>query len=182
MIAAEGIMIVLRIFHILAGVLWVGSAFFFVAFLGPASGMVAPEVSGPFFQVLVNKMGVPKVITGLATVTVTCGWLLWLKDLHDYSDWSLSNWVLHQPNHMGLVLTIGGILATLAFFEGYLGVGKNVERLTEMGGKIAASGAPPTPEQQATMGKIQASLRKHGQQDLVILLLAVVAMSTARYW
>jgi ribose/xylose/arabinose/galactoside ABC-type transport system permease subunit len=180
LIASDGIMIVLRVFHILAGVLWVGSSFFFVAFLGPASGMVGPEVSGPMFGVLVNKMRVPKVITGLAMVTVTFGWLLWLKDLHDYSDWDVGDWVFHH--HFGLVLTIGAILATFAFFEGYLGVGKNVERLTEMGGQIAASGAPPTPEQGSTMQKLQADIKKHGQQDLVLLLLAVLAMATARYW
>jgi len=178
--ATDGIMIVLRLFHIVAGVLWVGSAFFFVGFLGPATGMVGPEVSGPLFQVLVGKMRVPKVITRFAMITVTFGWLLWLKDLRDYSDWSLSNWVFH--NHFGLVLTIGAILATVAFVEGYLGVGKNVERLTEMGGQIAASGAPPTPEQQSRMQKLQQDIKKHGQQDLVLLLLAVIAMSTARYW
>jgi ribose/xylose/arabinose/galactoside ABC-type transport system permease subunit len=179
-IASDGVMLVLRTFHIIAGVLWVGSAFFFVAFLGPASGMVGPEVSGPFFQVLVAKMHVPRVITRLGMVTVTFGWLLWLKDLRDYSDWNLNDWVFHH--HFGLVLTIGAILASLAFFEGYLGVGKNVEKLTEMGGQIAASGAPPTPEQQSRMQKIQADIKKHGQQDLVLLLLAVFAMATARYW
>lgn len=179
MIATDGIMIALRIFHILAGVLWVGSAFFFVAFLGPASGMVGPEVAGPLFGVLVNKMRVPKIITGLGMTTVTFGWLLWLKDLRD-ADWSLSAWAWHS--HFGLVLTIGGVLATFAAFEGYLGVGKNVERLTEMGGKIAASGAPPTPEQGSAMQKLQADIKKHGKTDLVLLLLAVLAMSTARYW
>jgi ribose/xylose/arabinose/galactoside ABC-type transport system permease subunit len=142
--------------------------------------MVGPEVSGPLFQVLVAKMRVPKVITRLGMVTVTFGWLLWLKDLRDYSDWGLSDWVFHT--HFGLVLTIGAILASLAFFEGYLGVGKNVERLTEMGGQIAASGGPPTPEQQSRMQKLQADIKKHGQQDLVLLLLAVFAMATARYW
>ena len=179
MIATDGLMIVLRIFHILAGVLWVGSAFFFVAFLGPAAGMVPPDVSGPFFQVLVNKMRVPKVITGLATFTVTFGWILWLKNLRDY-DWNLSAWAWHY--HTGLALTIGGILATFAYFEGYLGVGKNVERITELGGQIAASGGPPTPEQQSRMQKLQADVKKHGQQDLVLLVLAVIAMATSQYW
>ena len=179
MIATDGLMIVLRIFHILAGVLWVGSAFFFVAFLGPAAGMVSPDVSGPFFQVLVNKMRVPKVITGLATFTVAFGWLLWLKNLSDF-DWQLSAWAWHY--HPGFVLTIGGILASLAYVEGYLGVGRNVERITELGGQIAASGGPPTPEQQSRIQKLQADVKKHGQQDLVLLVLAVLAMATARYW
>jgi hypothetical protein len=179
LIATDGVMIVLRICHILAGVLWVGSAFFFVAFLGPAAGMVGPDVAGPFFQVLVGKMRVAKVITVIAVVTVTFGWILWLKNLRDY-DWNLSAWAWHS--HFGLALTIGGILATFAFFEGYLGVGKNVERITELGGQIAASGGPPTPEQQSTMTKLQGTVKKHGQQDLVVLVLAVMAMATARYW
>jgi hypothetical protein len=96
-------MIVLRILHIGAGVLWVGSAFFFVAFLGPAAGQVGPDVSGPLFQVLVGKMRVPKVITGFATVAVIAGWLMWLKDLNDYK-WHLNNWIFHSGN-FGLVLT-----------------------------------------------------------------------------
>ena len=179
MIATDGVMIVLRIFHIVAGVLWVGTAFFFVAFLGPASGMVGPQVAGPFFQVLVGKMRVPKVITGLAAFTVGFGWLLWLKNLRDY-DWKLSAWAWHY--RPGLVFTIGGILASLAFFEGYLGVGKKVEEITELGGQIAAGGGPPTPEQQSRLQQLQEDVKKHGQQDLVLLVLAVVAMATARYW
>lgn len=173
-------MIVLRILHIGAGVLWVGSAFFFVAFLGPAVGEVGPEVSGPLFQVLVTKMKVPSRITTFAMVAVTAGWLMWLRDLRDYR-WQLNNWIFHSGN-FGLVLTIGAILATIAFYEGYAGVGKNVERITELGGQIAASGGPPSPEQASTMQKLQESVKKHGQTDLVLLLLAVVAMSTARYW
>jgi len=179
LIATDGVMIVLRIFHILSGVLWVGSAFFFVAFLGPASGMVGPQVAGPLFQVLVGKMRVPKVITGLAVFTVTFGWILWLKNLHDY-DWHLSAWAWHY--HTGLALTIGGILATLAALEGYFGVGKKVERITEMGAHAAASGGPPTPEQQSQMQKLQEEVKGHGQRDLVLLVLAVIAMATAQYW
>jgi hypothetical protein len=178
--SADGFMIVFRILHIVAGVLWVGSAFFLVAFLGPALGQVGPDVSGPLFQVLVGKIKVPKRITVFATVAVAAGWLLWLKDLRDYR-WHVNNWVFHSGN-LGLVLTIGAILATIAYFEGYFGVGKNVERIAELGGQIAASGGSPSPEQASTMQRLQADLKKHGQIDLVLLLLAVIAMSTARYW
>jgi len=105
---------------------------------------------------------------------------MWLKDLNDYK-WHLNNWIFHSGN-FGLVLTIGAILATIAYFEGYRGVGRNVERITDLGGQIAASGGPPSPEQASTMERLQAGVKKHGQADLVLLLLAVIAMSTARYW
>ena len=181
MIATDAVMLVLRIFHIVGGVLWVGSAFFFVAFLGPATGMVGPEVSGPLFQTLVAKMHVPRIITGLGFTTVVAGWLMWLRDLNVYADWNVGDWIFHTSN-FGLVLTIGAVLATIAAFEGSIGVGKNVERITELGGQIAASGGPPTPEQQSRMQMLQQHVRKHGQTDIVLLLLAVLAMATARYW
>jgi len=42
MIAAVPFMLVFRFLHILAGVLWVGSAFLFVGFIGPSAVDVGP--------------------------------------------------------------------------------------------------------------------------------------------
>ena len=82
----------------------------------------------------------------------------------------------------GLGLTIGGVLATIAFVEGAFGVGRNVERLVDLGDEVAASGGPPSPEQQSKLDRIGADLEKFGKIDLVLLLLATAAMATARYW
>jgi uncharacterized membrane protein len=177
LVAASVFMIVFRLLHIVAGVLWVGSAFLFVGFIGPSAAEVGPS-AGPLLTAAVKKRKVAKVITYLGMTTVTAGWIMWLKDLRDMG-WSLGDWV---TSTFGLVLTIGAALATLAFFEGYLGVGRNVERMVDLGGEIAASGGPPTPEQGAEMARIQGHLKTHGQRDLILLVLAVAAMATARYW
>jgi uncharacterized membrane protein len=169
-------MIVFRFFHIVCGALWVGSAFLFVGFIGPSAAEVGPS-AGPLLSVAVKKRKVAKVITWLGMITVTAGWLMWFGDMDDAG--GLSDWL---GTHFGLVLTIGAVLATAAFFLGYFGVGRNVERLVDLGDEIRASGAPPSDEQQARMAHIAAELKKHGQVDLVLLLLAVTAMSTARYW
>ena len=105
------------------------------------------------------------------------GWILWLRNMSLYP--SLGDWV---SSSFGLVLTIGGVLATISAFEGAIGVGRGVERLVDLGGEIAASGGPPTPEQQARLDHLSSSLERHGKIDLVLLLLAVTAMATARYW
>jgi hypothetical protein len=55
-------MIVLRLFHIIGGALWVGMAFLFVGFIGPAAAAVAPS-GGPLLSVAVKKRGAAKVIT-----------------------------------------------------------------------------------------------------------------------
>jgi len=168
--------VVFRLLHIVAGALWVGSAFMFGAFIGPSAAEVAPT-AGPLFGVLVHKRKLPAVIEGLGGVTVLAGWIMWLGRMNEYG--GIGNWL---DTTFGQVLTIGAILATTAFFVGWFGVGKNVERLVALGDRIAAGGAPPTAEQGAEMGRIQKSLEVAGKVDLVLLLLAVAAMSTARYW
>src|SRR5262245_19378145 len=119
--SADIVMIVLRFFHIVGGALWVGSAFLFVAVIGPSAAEVGPS-AGPLLQVAVKKRKVAQQITIFGASAVIAGWLMWLKDLKDY-DWNVSNWVFHSGG-FGLALTLGGILATIAFYEGYFHVGK----------------------------------------------------------
>jgi hypothetical protein len=175
-IASEPFMLVFRILHILSGVLWVGAAFLFVAIIGPAAAEVGPS-SGPLMVNAVKKRKVTKVILVLGAVTVLAGWAMWIRNatLHD----SLGDWL---GSTFGIVMTIGGVLATTTFFVGYLGVGNNVDRLVEVIEEIEASGGPPTPEQQSRMDALGATLQKFGKTDLLLLLLAVLAMATARYW
>ena len=105
------------------------------------------------------------------------GWIMWFRDMNQFG--SLGDWL---DSSFGLVITIGAVVATIAAVEGALGVGRNVERLVDLGDEVAASGGPPTPEQQARLDHLGAEIEKFGKLDLVLLLLAVSAMATARYW
>jgi hypothetical protein len=165
-----------RLFHIVAGALWVGSAFLFSAFLGPSVAEVGPS-AGPLLTVLVKKRKLPTVIKALSGVTVLAGWILWLRDLDLYG--GIGDWL---GSSFGLVLTVGAVLATIAFVIGMVGIAPNVERLVDLGGEIAAGGGPPTPEQGAEMARTSKALEAASKVDLVLLLLAVAAMATARYW
>jgi uncharacterized membrane protein len=176
MIAAEPFMIVFRFLHILTGVAWVGSAFLFALFIGPSANEVGPS-AGPLLTAVVKKRKVAKVITVLSGVTVLAGWVMWLRNMSQSP--SLGEWV---TSSFGLALTIGGVLATISAVFGAISVGLGIERLVELGGQVAASGGPPTPEQQTRLDHLSSSLERHGRIDLVLLLLAVTAMATARYW
>ncbi len=176
MIGAQPVMIAFRFLHIVSGALWVGSAFLFVGFIGPSAAEVGPS-AGPLMSAAVKKRKVATVITILGAVTVTAGWIMWFRDMNDYG--GIGSWL---DSAFGKGITTGAVLATITFFIGYFGVGRNVERLVSLGDEIAALGGPPSPEQVASLSRTGAALEKHGKLDLVLLLLAVSAMATARYW
>ena len=171
----DPLMIVLRLFHIVGGALWFGSAFLFAGFIGPAAAETAPA-SGVLMSAVVKKRRVAEVIKWLAITTVIAGWAIWLK-------FALSAGVdVWVTSTYGLVLTIGGVLATAAAYFGITGIGNNVEKLVEIGDEVAASGGPPSPEQGARMAHLGAEIQKHSKIDIVLLFTAVIAMATARYW
>ncbi|MEO8477888.1 MAG: hypothetical protein ABI572_12690 [Actinomycetota bacterium] len=176
MIATQLFMLFFRFFHIVAGVLWVGSAFLFGVFIGPSAAEVGPS-AGPLLHVAVKKRKVAKVIKVLSIVNVAAGWTLWLHDMGAYG--GLSEWL---GSSFGVGLTIGAVFATAALAVGWYGVGRNVENLVDLGAEIGRSGGTPSPEQGARMASISASLEKFSKIDLALLLVAVTTMSTARYW
>jgi hypothetical protein len=83
---------------------------------------------------------------------------------------------------MGLGLTIGAVVALAAFYFGYFGVGRNVERLVDVGGQLARSEGPPAPELVERFHHLQVELKRHSIIDMILLLIAIATMSTARYW
>ncbi|HEX8100750.1 MAG TPA: hypothetical protein VF660_11195 [Actinomycetota bacterium] len=175
--AAVPFMLLFRFLHIVAGVLWVGSAFMFILFVGPTAGEVGPA-AGPMLHGIVEKRNFAKIITALAITTVAAGWIMWLYNgLRVFA--SFGDFI---SSRFGLVLTIGGLLGTAALIGGAVGIGPKAERLVKLGGEIAAGGGVPSPEQGAEMGRLQAALKRNGQRDLILLILAVIAMATARYW
>ena len=171
----DPLMIVLRLFHIVGGALWFGSAFLFAGFIGPAAAETAPA-SGVLMSAVVKKRRVAEVIKWLAITTVIAGWAIWLKFALAAG---VDVWV---TSTYGLVLTIGGVLATAAAYFGITGIGNNVEKLVRLGDEVAAAGGPPTPEQGAEMARLGAEIQRHGKIDLALLFLAVAAMATAQYW
>lgn len=175
MLASSTFFLVFRFVHIIAGALWFGSAFLFSLFLGPAAAKVGPA-SAPVMHVAVKERKVAKVITGLAITAVSAGWIMWLY--HANQAGLQAWWDLTEAK----VLLLGGVLATIAMFEGLHGVGNNVEKLVDLGDEVAGSGGPPSPEQAAVMQRLGAAIERSSKIDLVLLFLAVACMATARYW
>lgn len=169
-------MIVFRIVHILAAVLWVGSAFLFTVFIGPTAAELGPAAF-PMMKTLVEERHVPRVIEILSGSAVLGGLFLYWHDWHAYG--SFGSWLGHP---FGIGITIGAISAIAAFFVGNFGIGQTVEKIVEVGNAIAAADGPPPQQLLVETERLGARVKAASQVDLVLLLIAVVTMATARYW
>jgi uncharacterized membrane protein len=165
--------IVLRLIHIMSGVFWVGAATAFFLFVqpsivaaGPAGGVVMREIA------VVRRF--PEVQTIAATLTVLAGFLLYLKDSAGFQ----TSWMFGAG---GIGFTIGGLAAIAVWVAGFAGVRPRVARMGAIGAAVQASGGPPNAEQQAEIGKIQGELRTLGLWHVVLFVIAVAGMASARY-
>ena len=179
MIGADWFYIVFRIFHIGAGIAWVGSVYFLVVFVQPTSAAIGPAAA-PFMTELLGARRLVDRILVLATVTILAGLILYLKDMNlagGFGDWI--------GTARGVVFTIGGVAAILAVAIVVVGTRPGVERLLAIGRQIGQAtqegGAPPT-ELAAEVSVLQGKLRGYARAGFGLRVVAVLAMATARYW
>ena len=179
MIGAEWFYIIFRIFHIGAGIAWVGSVYFLVVFVQPASAAIGPAAA-PFMNELLGARKLVDRIIALAAVTILAGLILYLKDMDlagGFGDWI--------GTARGVVFTIGGVAAILAVAIGIFGTRPAVQRLLAVGrqvGQLTQGGAAPPPEVAAEVAVLQGKLRGFARASFGLLVVAVLTMSTARYW
>jgi len=166
------LMIVLRLIHILSGVFWAGTAFFFVSFLEPTVEAAGPE-GGKFMQKLAQtRFAIALSMAGL--LTVLSGLLMYWRDSGGFQ-------VAWITTPTGLAFAVGGLAGILAFLIGFFVSRPAVARMTVIGQQAQAAGGPPSPEQ---MAEIQALQKRVGQGALRVALLltvALIGMSVARY-
>ncbi len=176
MIAAEWFFIVFRILHIGAGIVWVGSVFFLVAFVQPSAAAIAPA-GAPFMSELLGARRLVDRILIMASVTIVAGLILYLRDMNDAGGFG----DLVGTND-GVALTIGGVAAIAAFLVGLFGTRPNVRRLLGLGRQIASAEQPLAPELAAQVASLQDLTKMLARISLGLLGITVIAMSTARYW
>jgi uncharacterized membrane protein len=176
MLAASAYMIVFRIVHIVVGVVWVGGLALLVLFIQPSARSLGPA-GGPFVQELLARRRLPTYLLSAGGITIAAGLFLYWRDWR--ATGSLSDWV---SSRYGLVLTIGSFSSLVGFFIGLLGVKPTTDRLLSLAASLAAVPPPPPPERAAELQALQLRARRLATTVLVFLVLAVVAMATARYW
>ena len=165
----EALKIVLRIVHIVTGVLWVGGAALFFFYVEPTINKLGPDAER-FVDELIVRRKAPRYFIVISTLAVAAGVILyWL------------NWLPAATTLPGLTFGIGGLAAIAAWLGGAILIPRALHEVAAIGGEMKTAGGPPSAELMGRMHTAQERLRTYGLLDLVLLLFAVVAMATARY-
>jgi uncharacterized membrane protein len=164
-------MVILRLIHIFAGIFWVGSAMFIAGFVMPT--VRATQADGTrFMQGMYKHTRLLAAMPVAAILTTAAGVLLYVR----VSDHFNSDWITATG---GIVLTVGSVAGILAFGHGAATVGR-------LSGEMAAAlreieGQAATPDQLAHIQQLGRKLGTHSNISLVLMIIAVVGMASARY-
>jgi hypothetical protein len=166
--------IVLLALHICSGVFWAGATIYLAAFIAPAVQASGPEGT-KFMQQLAKTRKLPVVMTLIATLNVLSGILLiWvLTSGFEHSEW--------MGSRRGIIISLGGTLAIIAYLEGLLVTRPTVLKINKVGKAIADAGGPPSAEQMQQLMSYRKKIFMANNIVAVMLAFAVIAMSLGKY-
>lgn len=168
--AAE--LFVLRIVHVLGGVLWVGTAVFVAAFLMPAMKDAGPAAGAVMAGLQKRKMMVFLPVTAILTLLSGIRLLMIVSNGFDGSYFSTGS---------GQIFGFAGILALVAFVLGMF-----ISRPAMGRASAIAASLPATPEAERgplmqEMNALRERAAKIAVLVAVLLVLTVAGMAVARY-
>lgn len=173
-LATDAYMVVLRIVHISTGVIWVGSLFVVVVFVQPSAAALGPT-GAPFMSELRRRRFVDVVFID-ALFTVLAGAFLYWHDWRTYP--SFGDWI---GSSFGVTLTVGALLAISALGVAASVTRPTIVRLVGLGTQVARLGGTASPELASQIGGLQRRLVLAERASFTLVLLAVMAMASARY-
>jgi hypothetical protein len=81
----------------------------------------------------------------------------------------------------GLMLTLGAVAGFIALLTGYFMQNRTTNKMKILSLSIAASGGPPSSEQQVEMKSLSETVAKGSQITSIFLALSLLGMSIAQY-
>jgi hypothetical protein len=168
------LILLLRVLHVVGGVLWVGGAAIHTLFIEPTAKATGPEGS-KFVQYLMGRRNFAAFMNICSAATILAGGLLF---------WNSSGglqpaWLASGP---GVVFTVGSVIGIVVYLLGLFLIKPRAERLAALGRQIGAAGGPPAPAQLAELQQIDQQMSAIGRVDFALLMGALFTMATARYW
>jgi hypothetical protein len=160
--------LLVRVVHALLGAFWAGSAFLMAYFLLPA--VEETGSSGGAVMEALTRRNMIRVLIWMGVFTVLTGiYLLWGMSGHFTGPF--------MGTEAGILLSTGGLFGILALLVAVHVSRPTARKLVALGAKVAASGAPPTPEEVAEMTRLRGKLKFAARLVAVLLAVTLVCMA-----
>ena len=164
---------VLRLVHVLAGAVWVGSVLFVACFLMPAVRAAGPA-GGAVMGQLMQARKLPQFMMAMAVLTLLSGFgLVYVLAGSMGFQWFTVG--------MGRVIGVGALLTLVAMAIGMAVNAPTAARLAKLTAGFQSAGCPPTAEESAQAQALQARLGRAAVAVAILLAGAAACMAVARY-
>jgi uncharacterized membrane protein len=167
----QSVILILRLLHVVSGVLWVGGAAVLAGFVLPAA---RDQNSLGYLRQLIWKHNLPRYLN----VTLV---LALLSGLTMYGNLVAVTHGAWARSHVGLALGVGGALAIIAAIIATFVAAPAIHRALQLAGDAATMDVPREPAEQLAVDR---ALDRYGaaMRVVVALLLGTAAlMAIARY-
>jgi uncharacterized membrane protein len=164
-------MLILRAIHILFGIFWVGTTFFFVLFFEPTIKAAGPAGGTVMGRLALTRFPLQMAVSSILTVGI--GVVMYLIDSHGFQ----VNWISTPP---GIAMTIGSLAGIVAFLLGLIVQTPTSARMAALQKEIQGAGGPPTPAQLDEMRVLQEKITNASRWGAVLMVIAVLGMAMAR--
>ncbi len=167
------VIVILRIVHIVCGILWVGGVVMVGIFIMP-SVMAAGPAGGAVMKEMVQVRRMPNILMGLAIATVLAGLGLFYNDARGAGNtWASSR--------MGMIISIGALLAIISVTIGATFGAPTAKKMGAHAAAMMARGGPPSEADKAEMARLQRRVLLASRLVAVLVVLAATAMAVGRY-
>jgi hypothetical protein len=169
----DGWLILFRIVHVGAAMMWFGGAIIGGFFLQPTAKALG-SAGQPFMDHLMKRRGMGIFFPIVAALTILAGAVLYWRD----SGGLQAAWIMSPT---GLAFTIGGLAALVAFVGGLVLIGPSIAEQAAVQAELASGDGVPSAEQTRRLARADGRMRLSSRIDLPLLLLAGLTMAVARY-
>jgi hypothetical protein len=169
----DGWLILFRIVHVGAAMMWFGGAIIGGFFLQPTAKALG-SAGQPFMDHLMKRRGMGIFFPIVAALTILAGAVLYWRD----SGGLQAAWIMSPT---GLAFTIGGLAALVAFVGGLVLIGPSIAEQAAVQAELASGDGVPSAEQTRRLARADGRMRLSRRIDLPLLLLAGLTMAVARY-
>jgi uncharacterized membrane protein len=165
-------LILLRIVHIGFAVFWAGSVFFMSFLLGPAAA--AAGADGFVVMGELHRRHYFNVMLGAGTLVILSGLDLMRRDSAGFSpSWFHSSF--------GIGLSTGMVATLIAYLLALIGIRPTLRRLMALGNEMAQAAPEARGAIAAQLGAARGRMMAFSMVATLFMIIAVLAMATARY-